>query len=113
MNLQELIRKCILVLAAISTFIPSVRASEKVGKVCVEAIPTGGNWTANDTGATERSVFTVHQACSPTWRSPSGTSLRFNWMASHSHHFPSRFRSEAIIYDSGTMNSTAPGRSGM
>jgi hypothetical protein len=35
------------------------QAAEGAGKVCIAKIPTGDNWQANDTGATERSIFTV------------------------------------------------------
>lgn len=34
-------------------------AAENTGRVCVEAIPRGDNWSANDTGAKEASTFRV------------------------------------------------------
>ena len=48
----------ILVALILSVFAAYVQAAD-AGKVCVQAIPAGARWDANDTGATERSVFKI------------------------------------------------------
>jgi len=54
--------KTVLVITALFVTAVGALAAEGVGRVWVQKIPSGpsASWKGNDTGATERSTFTVH-----------------------------------------------------
>ena len=54
--------------AALLCSLTSAHAAAGTGKVCVQAIPTAESWQANDTGATERSIFTIQIDNLPAFR---------------------------------------------
>jgi hypothetical protein len=58
MRFRTLFAKMLLRVVCLTSAV-SAPAAESVGRVCVQAISKGESWQANDTGATERSIFTV------------------------------------------------------
>lgn len=58
MRFQTPFTKMLLMVVCLASAV-SALAVESMGRVCVQAISKGESWKANDTGATERSIFTV------------------------------------------------------
>jgi hypothetical protein len=78
----------VLVMTALFVFAVGAYAADGIGKVCVQPISSGpkSNWKGNDTGATERSVFTVRIDDLPAIRVSTNSSGVFTNLALTKRH---------------------------
>ena len=85
MRFQNQFSKLLLMVVCLASAV-SALAVESVGSVCVQAISKGESWKANDTGATERSIFTVQVDSLPAFHISTNTSGVFTNLSLATYH---------------------------